>query len=549
VSDDRNKLPDSEVPIELHCNGKGRPSQLISFDDVPPAPERPNHWNGIDITLIFPTPTPRETTGGLITDERIGQVPPLGLLYLAAALDAKGYEVDVIEPIIMGLKEDDVLNRVAKQNPGVVGISTMTCNFPKSLSLAQRIREKLPQSIILMGGPHPTLYHRGLLEDHQEVDLLCVGEGEVTVVELMNALRLLGYCRHAITARNGSMSSIPGIVYREDGVGCFTGRRSFVDIDTLPFPARHLLPIKGYIPFPTHYLRVPAVHIFVSRGCPNSCSFCCTPFTWGNRVRLRSPEKVIQEIRQVVENYGVKEIAFWDDTLTAEPEWLTEVCERIVAERLDIVWRCSARASDMNFQMAQIMKKAGCWQIAFGIESADEESLRAIRKDQKIEQVKEALLMTRQAGIQTRGCIMLGLPHETPEKAQKTIDFAISCDLDYAVFFLATPYKGTDFYTIAEQTGTIIEDSLERFTYNQAVYIPFGYKDIGELQDIYRGAYKQFYFRPIYWWKMAKFIRSFSDLRRYYRGFRAALALKPSRADNTMKSIPGAFSLQGQFPL
>src|SRR5262249_873524 len=151
------------------------------------------------------------------------------------------------------------------------------------------------------------------------------------------------YQRADIFAHASEMDAIKGIVYREHGTrgrGIYTGSREFVNLDELPVPARHLLPMERYLPFPVQYRRLPVVHMFVSGGCPWNCSFCCTPFTWGRDVRFRSPENVVNEIKDVMQRFGAREISFWDDTFTANPTWLTELCDRIVAEKLDIIWSC-----------------------------------------------------------------------------------------------------------------------------------------------------------------------------------------------------------------
>ena len=341
----------------------------------------------------------------------------------------------------------------------------------------------------------------------------------------MNALRSMGYDRRRLSSETDFLSGILGIVYRENGTERFTEHRPDLDLDTLPLPARHPLPIKRYIPWPFHYRRLPLVHLFVSRGCPWSCAFCSTPYTWGRKVRLRSPEKVIEEIRHVMEDFSAREIVFWDDTFTAEPEWLTEVCERIAAERIDINWRCLARTNDMTPKLVQTMKKGGCYQITFGLESANDDSLKTIRKGQNAQLMKEAIRVTQEAGLETRGLFMLGLPHETPEMAQKTIDFAVSSDLDYAHFSLTAPHKGTDLYAIAEQFGIIQDEDLSNFTQHDAVYIPHGYTDAQELRNMATRAFRQFYLRPRYVWKRIKSIRSWSDVVRYYHGLKILLVV------------------------
>lgn len=513
------------APLELRRAVRSRSKQPVSFDDVPFAPPRVNDGRGIDITLIYPSVSKKEMTGGKDISDDYGNMPPLGIAYLASALAAKGYDVDAVDPKAMKLSDEELLSRLAESNPGVIGISALSPTFQKSLGLARDIRERFPEAIIVCGGPHPTLHAQGLLEDYPVFDILCLGEGEVTIVDLMNTLRPLGYSRRALTDSGDLLAGVPGIGFRANGEVCFTGNRSFVDVNTLPLPARHLLPVESYIPWPTNYRRLPIVHLFVSRGCPWNCTFCGTPYIWGNKVRFRTPENVIAEIRHAVETFGAREINFQDDTFSAKPEWLEELCERLVEARLGVIWRCMARTSDMTAELARIMARAGCWQISYGFESANQDCLDAIRKGTTVEAARQAVRVTQEAGMQVRGMFMLGLPNETPEKAQRTIDFAIECDLDFAQFTVTAPHKGTDLYAMADHFGLLIEEDFSRYMQHNAVFIPDGYRDAAEIYAMVKKAHRSFYFRPRYLWKVAKSIRSLSDLNRYYQGMKIALAM------------------------
>ena len=471
------------------------------------------------------------------------------MAYLAASLLEKGFTVDVVEPLVLGLTEEDVLERIAEKRPRVIGLNALTPTFNKSVSMARSIRAKFPDVITMVGGTHPTLSYRnaqkgpaeGLLDEHDWFDVACVGEGERTIVELMNFFKKYDYDRLRVLEHIVEADSIKGIVYRQKGTtgpGIYTGTRDFVNLDELPVPARHLLPMEKYIPFPVQYRRLPVVHMFVSRGCPWNCSFCCTPFTWGRDVRFRSPENVVKEIKHVMKDFGAREISFWDDTFTANPVWLTELCDRIVAEKLDIIWSCFGRSNDMTAPLAKKMKEGGCWEIFFGIESANQDSLNAIRKGLSPTITKRGLKLAQEAGIEVRGLFMLGLPEETPAKAENTINFAIDLDVDYAQFTMTTPHKGTDLYSVAAQYGMLlVDEDSSRNTQSEAVFIPNGYKNAYELQETVKRAYRRFYFRPSYWWKKMKTIRSFQDVNRLYEGLKIALAMVHYKMENWKSDI------------
>ncbi|MFQ5650638.1 MAG: B12-binding domain-containing radical SAM protein [bacterium] len=352
----------------------------------------------------------------------------------------------------------------------------------------------------------------------------------------MNFFKKHSFDRKRVFENVLEMDNILGIVYREcgsHGREIFTGKRPFVDLDELPLPARDLLPMDKYIPFPVQYRRLPVVHLFVSRGCPWHCSFCCTPVTWGTTVRFRSPAKVVEEIKHVMEKYGAREISFWDDTFTANAEWLTELCDRIQDEKIDIIWSCFARANDMKPALAKKMKEGGCWEVFMGIESINQDSLNAIRKGLKPKIIEKGVKVTQEAGIEVRGLFMLGLPKETPQKALSTIDFAIELDLDYAQFTLTTPHKGTDLYAEAPKFGTlVVDEESSRNTQTEAVFVPEGYENADELNNIVKFAYKKFYMRPRYWWKKVKSINTVGDFNRYYQGFKIAARMINLRMEN-----------------
>ncbi|MEK6849670.1 MAG: radical SAM protein, partial [Nanoarchaeota archaeon] len=231
----------------------------------------------------------------------------------------------------------------------------------------------------------------------------------------------------------------------------------------------------------------------------------------------------VEEIKHVMEKYGAREISFWDDTFTANKEWLTKLCNLIHDQKLDIIWSCFGRVNNMTPELAATMKKGGCWEIFFGIESVNQDSLNVIRKGLTPDMVRKAVQYTQDAGIEVRGLFMLGLPKETPETAQRTIDFAKELNVDYAQFTVTTPHKGTDLYAVARQYGMFVEEDEVKWSQNEAVFVPAGYKDQKELQNTVRHAYRSFYLRPSYILGRLKKIKNKDDLKQYMDGFRLLL--------------------------
>jgi radical SAM superfamily enzyme YgiQ (UPF0313 family) len=230
------------------------------------------------------------------------------------------------------------------------------------------------------------------------------------------------------------------------------------NLDALPFPARDLLPMDKYIPLPNQYKRKPVANLMALRGCPYQCTFCSANAVFGCSLRMRSAQRVYDEIKQLVDTYGIREISFWDDTLTVNKKWLHELCDLIISNHLDITWSCYARVNTVDLDLLKKMKKAGCWNIFYGIESGNQELLDRIKKGITLDQIRNAVKLTKKAGIEVRGSFMIALPGETPEMAHKTIDFAIELDPDYAQFSITTPYPGTELFEQAKQYGELSGD-------------------------------------------------------------------------------------------
>jgi radical SAM superfamily enzyme YgiQ (UPF0313 family) len=320
------------------------------------------------------------------------------------------------------------------------------------------------------------------------------------------------------------LSLIDGIVFRYHNKVVKTRTRRLIEnLDELPMPARHLLPMEKYIPLPIEYKRLPLVTMMISRGCPFNCTYCSTHAAFGWRMRMRSPQKVIEEIEHVIHIYGAKQISFWDDVLTINHKWLNKLCNMIISKKLNIIWNCYAHANTVNRQILKKMKEAGCFCIWYGIEAGDEQLLKIINKGTTLETIRKAVQFTHEAGIEVRGLFMLGLPGETPKLAQKTIDFAIELDCDYAQFSITTPHIGTKLFEDAKKYG-VLNMNISRFTQHEVVFLPNGYKNEKELKKMVKSAMMQFYLRPTFFIKHLKNIRNLEDFKRYYIALKLLLA-------------------------
>ncbi len=467
----------------------------------------------MDLLLIFP-PTPVEERYGVSSGEDIASIQaPLGIAYVAAYLEEKGFKVGIVDAPALNMGVEEIIKCVENEKPAAVGISALTPNFHRAAELAEKIKEECPKTLVILGGQHATIMKDKILREHRCFDIVVYGEGELTACELMELVK-----KRKLSAEH--LKKVKGIVFRNrNKIEITKPREPIQNLDSLPFPARHLLPMDRYLPMPNHYKRKPVANMITIRGCPFQCTFCSAKAAFGQKRRYLSPERVIAEIKHLKKEYGIREISFWDDMLTANKEWINEICDTIINEKIDITWTCSARVDSVNPELLKKMKKAGCWSVFYGIESGSQELLDNIKKGITLEQIRDAVKWTKEAGIEIRGSFMLCLPGETPELARKTIEFAKELDVDYAQFSLTTPYPGTELYETAKKYGHLKEE-YDKFSSWHAVFLPFGYKNREEVEKMHSEAFKKFYMRPKYMLKRIAAIRSFGDVQTNLKGLK-----------------------------
>ena len=476
-----------------------------------------------DILFIYPPFTVKERYGNRPIGRVGGHLPPLGLAQLAAFVREQGYRVDLLDAVALDLSVEQVVERVATIEPQAVGFTALTSSFHRAVSVASHIRKVLPNILTLVGGPHASAVPQAVMSSNSCFDILVVGEGELTLLEIMERYRDLGYARSKLLGEHDNLGEVDGIVFRKNGEISQTAPRQLItNLDILPLPARDLLPMERYIPLPNQYRRLPVVHMTTTRGCPHDCSFCSASAVFGRRVRRLSVGRVMEEIEDAVRNYSAREISFWDDTMTQNRNWMVTFCDGLQQSGLDLTWTCYARVDTMDPLLLNKMKQAGCFNIFYGFEAGSQTLLDLVDKKIRVEDSIRVCRWTREAGIEVRGSFMLGLPGETPALAQKTINFALELDPDYAQFCLTTPYPGTRLYDQAAEFGRL---STELSDYHgwKAVFVPYGYNSPEELLAMERRAMIRFYFRPSYWLRTVRKLRRREDLFRVFKGLRMAL--------------------------
>jgi len=425
---------------------------------------------------------------------------PIGLAYLASSLrEYTDARVEILDCLVEDLDPEAALQRVRGISPDFLffALGTPTLDFSKQWIL--KLKEVLPQLRVVAVGPHVTALPGESLNT-VPVDYVIRGEPEQAACHLIRGLE-----------GGKGVEEVRGISYREGKEVRHNPEQPLLeDVDKFPFPARDLLPNEKYsAPFARH---VPFGLILTARGCPFKCVYCATRGYYGNSWRARSVENVIAELKEMVERYRIRDIGFWDDTFTVNKKRVIEICRRIIGEKLKIGWICLARVDTVDPEILSWMKKAGCYQIQYGVESGDEEILRNLGKNTTVAQIKRAFQWSRQAGIEAASFFMFGNPGETEATVKKTIELALELPADYASFNINTPYPGSELF---QQMKKTLGDDWKNFNAKHASY-QTGF-DGQSLEKHIREAYRKFYYRPRYLVRSFLRIRSLKDLFRYLK--------------------------------
>lgn len=381
-------------------------------------------------------------------------LPPIGLLYISAVLLKKRHNVSIIDADIDNLSLDSIKQQIQVQEPELVGITMTTIQCKSAFEIAEVVKKINKDITVVVGGAHPSALKEKILTLCSAIDYVVVGEGEITMLELVKAIE-----------NNEDIKYVKGICYREcDGSIKKTETRPFIkDLDSLPYPAIDLVtPLERY---PSTYPRgaVPSMHILASRGCPFKCTFCSNP-VWKKTVRFRSPESIIKEVEMLHYKHGVKEIFFQDDTFNLNRAWFIEICNRLIETGLnkEMVFRTPFRVNKnlIDKKLLSLAKEAGFWMIFYGVESGNQNILDNIQKGVTLAEIKRAFKLTKKAGLMTLASFMVGNIGETKKSIQDTLNFAIEINPDFYGFAIATPYPDSEFYQIAEKRGYIQEGFL-----------------------------------------------------------------------------------------
>src|SRR4030043_535121 len=392
--------------------------------------------------------------------ERKG-LPFLGIGYIAGYVEKfSHHQIEIFDAHTYGLNASRAAEKILERKPDVVGIHSITDNRFKAIALAKELKKRNKNVIVLMGGPHFSLTAKNALEIVPEIDFIIKGEGEKSVVQFLNILE-----------NKGDISEVSGLAYRTKSGEIMEKPLTdlIMNLDELPMPAWHLFDLKEYNK-PIDGTNVRSIGVLSARGCPNVCVYCANT---RSVLRLRSPKNFVDEVEYLYKTYGYKGFDFWDDTLTMVNIHVVEICKKIIERKLDIVWYARARVNTVDKKLLELMRKAGCIRISFGVESGSPRILKIIKKNITIDQVKNAVRWSSEAGMAVMTNFMVNLPDETLDDLKQTIDlmkWLRQIKNSYPAYGFTVIYPGTELELMAKEKGLMPKDFSWNSPYESPKY-------------------------------------------------------------------------------
>lgn len=435
------------------------------------------------IVFVVPPVTAEDRYGPMASAGN--SLPPHAFLYLGAVARQRGWE-----PIIVDCPAEDIplgecAERILRHDPAVVGFTTTTMSIAKAASVAQDLERLAPDVLRIVGGPHITALGDETLRRLPVFQLGCVGEGEAVLEELLARLE-----------SGQDPRDVPGVSARRDDGSVSTNELpEQIELEELPDLAWDLLEDfpHRYHAAATYLNKTPFTDLIVSRGCRYKCTFCDNQ-TFGRSIRALPVDRILANIDRLVNEYGIKSLFFTDDSLMTLREDFEAVCRGLIERNYDLEWSINARTSEIDEEILDLMKRAGCWQISYGVESGSWEILKRIKKAATPRMQEKALRLTAAAGIKSNAYIIIGFPGETHETLKETEAFLKRVPIDTLRLTYFTPFPNTDITGDLEGNGEIVADWTRLNFYNIA-YIPNGLTQ-KDLERAYRRIMMNFYLKP-----------------------------------------------------
>ncbi len=404
--------------------------------------------------------------------------PPIGLAYVAAALENDGNEVKIIDMPAEGEDIGDVKKEIERFHPDVVGVYCVTYRVNHANVVINTAKEVDADIKTLMGGPHASLLAEDCMEN-KNLDAVVCGEGEITTPKLVR------------TWESGSdLANVKGIVFRENGQINRSAPRELADVDSLPYPARHLLPMDKYRLFGAFKLGT----MVSSRGCTFGCQYCSVAAIYGKKWRPRSAKRIVDEMEYLQKNYDIDALMFMDDNFDLDKKRVMALCDEIMERDLDILWGYQSASVIRDEEMLKKLRDAGCRIITYSIETSSRRSIDVMKKKVDMQQVRDVFQMSKEMGMIRIANIILGLPGENEKDVEESIELTKALDPEYALFFLPAPYPGTKFYETAEKMGMIRELDWNKYDTTNPI-IETEQLSLDVLRELNKRAYKEFYLR------------------------------------------------------
>jgi anaerobic magnesium-protoporphyrin IX monomethyl ester cyclase len=414
---------------------------------------------------------------------------PLGLAYLGAVAEKEGHQVTVIDCQGEKLTYDSFRQRIKQIPSDVVGVTSTTLLYNSAKTIMEISKEEQPNAVTMIGGSHVSFWDENALNESPAIDVIVRREGELTFLELLQRIEA-----------KKNFEGVLGTTFRGSDNKIFRNEdRPFLhDLDSLPSPAYHLLPLDSY-----HRMGKTIFPIVTSRGCVQWCDFCSTVRMFGRGYRVRSPKKVVDDIEMLHNKYGQSQFTFYDDAFTVNRQHTLEMCADIKARKLDVTWDCETRVDAVDKELLEKMHDAGCITIWFGVESGSEKILDQMHKKIKPEGVRLAFKTAQKAGLMTIASAVIGFPGETEETAWETINFINSLNPDDIGFYVATPYPGTPMYEQVVKNGWLRVTDFNKYdTATPTFETPE--LSMEKIREIKYKAHQKFYLRPSYVFKMMR---------------------------------------------
>ena len=461
----------------------------------------------MNITLVHPAGS-NWIPGKKDISTTANRMAPLGLLSIAAYLETKGHTVTVEDCLgpDAGADPDETVRRILAHSPELVGFSTTTSGFLDAHELAGRIKSLRPEVKTVFGGVHVSAMGEALLHRFDNIDFLCLGEGEETMAEL---------------AAEEPLEKINGLAYLENGnPRTNPPRQAIADLDSLPFPAYEKLsgfPDKYHLPL-FSYINTPGATMITSRGCPYQCSYCDRS-VFKRGYRHNSPSYIYEHMKYLRHRFGVRHINIYDDLFTLHRQRIEALCDMLRSRPLGIRFNCAVRVGHVDDDLLATLKAAGCLMVSIGIESGEPSLLEVHKPGVYLEEVRDTVARIQKAGLRVKGLFMMGLPGETEESIRKTSDFALSLDLDDMNMAKFTPFFGAPVWQEITTQGEVRED-WRRMNCLNFVFLPKGISSWDRLDAAYNTHVKRFYsdrkwrrrFRKRIWEHRHSLLRLIRDL-------------------------------------